>query len=701
MNWKLRFWRWLAIGSMLLGAGETAWRLTGNTGELTNVDFSLSHVSLNLAIFSGITFLGLALPAAFWSISMNWKPRFWRWLAIGSVLLGAGETGWHLTGNPGELTDVDFSLSHVSRDWAVFSGITFIGLALPAGLIQWTPKYFVPFFRWLFTWRILKRVPIVLVGLAGIVAAFYWEEDWRGQHAWEKYHQAEEARGEHLDFAHFIPPPVPDDQNFALAPVVASGYRGVMDQHGHLIKPANTNVVNRLIFDLVRYATNGEAMGMSTNLALGRWPLGGLVDLKAWQDYFRQRYVTNQVWTYSRHPGRLGEIPFSGTNEPGRVGEMVALVTNDFPVAAEPQCPATDVLLALSKFDPALVDLREAARRPASRFPLAYDQPNPGDIILPYLGPLFRCAQLLALRACAELATGQSEPALADIKLALRLAEAIHSEPFRWSLDTRVGIVNGTMQPVWEGLVHHQWNESELDELELELGRLDILSDATQAARAECAFTLKVIDYCQTNRDAWVGYWGTYWYEGDSDFMGRPGEFCFYAFPSGWQFQGKLLYAQVHTESVDHYIDLPHRQVSPDKINTLWDAVTLAIKGNAPWAFYTRSLFTSVRPRFYSGVQTAVDSARIAVALEHYRHLHGEYPETLAAAASLLPGPMPHDLITGQPLHYRRTAGGNFLLYSVGWNGRDDGGVPSDYNNSHQKWGSDDVADWVWMFPAQ
>ena len=36
---------------------------------------------------------------------------------------------------------------------------------------------------------------------------------------------------------------------------------------------------------------------------------------------------------------------------------------------------------------------------------------------------------------------------------------------------------------------------------------------------------------------------------------------------------------------------------------------------------------------------------------------------------------LPHDVINGQPLKYRRNADGSFTLYSVGWNETDDGGT--------------------------
>jgi hypothetical protein len=54
---------------------------------------------------------------------------------------------------------------------------------------------------------------------------------------------------------------------------------------------------------------------------------------------------------------------------------------------------------------------------------------------------------------------------------------------------------------------------------------------------------------------------------------------------------------------------------------------------------------------------------------------------------------VPVDLIGGEPLHYRRTTDGKFLLYSVGWNMTDDGGIIG-----RNKSGNEDrtQGDWVW-----
>ena len=49
---------------------------------------------------------------------------------------------------------------------------------------------------------------------------------------------------------------------------------------------------------------------------------------------------------------------------------------------------------------------------------------------------------------------------------------------------------------------------------------------------------------------------------------------------------------------------------------------------------------------------------------------------------------LPHDLFGGQPLNYRHVSASRFVLYSIGWDEKDDGGVPS------KEWGL--TGDWVW-----
>jgi len=101
--------------------------------------------------------------------------------------------------------------------------------------------------------------------------------------------------------------------------------------------------------------------------------------------------------------------------------------------------------------------------------------------------------------------------------------------------------------------------------------------------------------------------------------------------------------------------------------------------------------------------QTAVDQATLACALERHRLANGEFPTTLDALVPKLMAKLPHDVVTGEPLKYRRTDGGGFVLYSVGLNTEDDGGKPC-IRESHEpgsrRYLDLNYNDWVWTCPT-
>jgi hypothetical protein len=99
-------------------------------------------------------------------------------------------------------------------------------------------------------------------------------------------------------------------------------------------------------------------------------------------------------------------------------------------------------------------------------------------------------------------------------------------------------------------------------------------------------------------------------------------------------------------------------------------------------------------------VQTMLDEARIAIALERYRMAHGGYPDSLALLVPQLLPALPHDLVTGGPMVYRREGDAGYLLYAIGWNGNDNGGI---VEMNAQTPTNADVrnGDWAWRWPAR
>jgi hypothetical protein len=83
----------------------------------------------------------------------------------------------------------------------------------------------------------------------------------------------------------------------------------------------------------------------------------------------------------------------------------------------------------------------------------------------------------------------------------------------------------------------------------------------------------------------------------------------------------------------------------------------------------------------------------LACALERYHLAEGRYPGALADLTPKFIGAIPNDVVSDQPYRYRQDGGGSFVLYSVGWDADDDGGVEN-WRTSLPK------ADWVWRYPA-
>ena len=567
---------------------------------------------------------------------------FRAWLILLAVLfiIMAGYDG--MTGNLGP-----------PRDWWLCVPLALLASAVMATIVLGVWR----FARWLLRWRNFKRFLFGVACFMTLVALLYVEEDWRAKHAWEKFKREWEAKGEKFEYASVVPPPVPDDENFALTPIVYSSYGQMPTRNGKEI-PANerdTNWVNRLnmpvLLDYADWPTNGG----------GHWEKGTLTDLRPWQEYYRQ----------------------------------LAARTNFFPVAPQPQTPAQDVLTALSKYDAAIEELRAASRLPYSRFPIDYDQAEPAAILLPHLATMKGCSQILQLRATAELQDGQSQKALDDVKLMLYLTQSMRTEPVLVSHLVRLAMAAITLQPIYEGLAQHQWSDAQLAELDAELAKMDFLADYEFAMRGEMMFGISETEYWRRSRNFQVLD-----YDENGRHSSSASQIGFRLVPASFFYRNELTIAQMHERWTLPLADVENRVVSPTKVNQSIAAGDQALRHGWPYNIFARLLFPALGKVVirYAREQSCVDLARVAIALERYRLAHGEYPESLDALAPRFMERVPHDIIGGQPLHYRRTADGLFVLYSVGWNETDDGGQVD-----LKKGGTVDInqGDWVWRYPAR
>ena len=512
------------------------------------------------------------------------------------------------------------------------------------------------FFRRLFSWKALRRL---LLGLAVLITAIVLVatlDSWRGARQWQACKAALEAKGEVLDWKKMIPPPIPDELNFAATPLLREIFTVESANHA-----TNRNGQARLVARASRVRDDLGLPGNRSVPSRGDIQLNTAADLAGWATFFR-----------------------GNTNFP------VSAVRSN----AE---PAQVVLAALGTFDTELAELQQAAARPLTRFDVNYETDMPFSILLPHESIVRNLARVVNLRAIARLATGQNDAALADWKLSLRLADATKDEPWLISALVRVAILNGTLAVAQEGLARHAWTPAQLLEIERSLAAINLTAEIKQAMRGERAGSLGAMEYLKhPTRET-------------DQLLGEPGLTRALLFaPTGW-----VSYNQVTMcDWYDRFIFPGCEGQASGKLPQLdkqMEEEIGRIKSGMPFNLLELRrtvLVLLMMPALNTAglnslrAQTAVDHTRIACALERHRIAHGEYPGNLAALTPEFLPALPLDPINGASYVYRREGAENYLLYGVGANGKDEGGriVFCGYD---KKQIDRKAGDWVWRWPPR
>lgn len=505
-------------------------------------------------------------------------------------------------------------------------------------------------------YRRLSPVAKVTAVLLLAIALFYGVENWRGRVRWERCQAELKAKGKETDLRKLLPPEIPDEENFAAIPLVQEWFR----RGGSSGLGSNYAAASELLSE--RLAAKNERH---------------LRDLALWEKAFG--LVASNI--------RPAETLRGGVASP-----------------AERVAAAPAVLAGLADSAPGLEQLRLASTRPGVRYPIDYKLQDPAGILILHLSKIKQAIQHLQLRANAKLALGQGEEALADILLMAHLADSVRSEMFVISYLVRVAGSHLVFQPVWEGLAERRWTEPQLRVLQDRLARMDFLDSFHIQADGELACGLAMVDSFSNNTYSWGAV-----VAGDdfAEVMAAPiGKKWAYNMiwavtPSGWFGMEKANYGHYYGVMQAGTVDAAARRFFPRQVDD--NAVALerdVFRKNPAVVMGKHTLLTcmllpalqKISTRAASA-QVSMDQAVLGCALERYRLAHAEFPERLDALVPAFLERLPKDVLTGDNYHYRRTPSGSFLLYSLGWDGKDDGGIPG--NQLH-----DSISgDWVWSYP--
>ena len=520
----------------------------------------------------------------------------------------------------------------------------------------------------LFTWRMIRRYLFCLACLATLLAIFYAEENWRGHRDWENYKRTLEAQGDKIDWLARIPPPVPDDQNFAMAPFFEDSLLRFREEKGE--SPSyETNRINHLELKIFRQDSDHP----NFRPYLGSWEAATNTDLSAWQAYYQYRPAAPNSTTVSKRTSR-------------------SRIANEFPVPETPQTPAQDVLLALSAYQDTLRLLRDASLRPETRFPISYE--GIYDPWLPHLTKLVFSASYLQLRAAAQLANGQTNEAADSLRLIFYLERSVKSEPYRISYYVRLSLFKSSLNVLWEGLSQHAWTIGQLTEFQTNLTSDNLLADYITVTKSDRDQGCHVIEQLASSRLA-SPFARAFIDSGElkpgfiQQFMGKFYRKNFIRFaPRGWFEQNELNLVK-QTQKTVAFIHPDQHRVDPELYHS--ELRQFTPPQASPFCIFMGWLsFWSYRPtEDEARGQGANDLGAVACALERYWLTHGSYPERLGELAPEYIAAMPQEIVAQGPLKYRRTDNGFYDLYSIGFSGKDVGVYRS---------GGLDYGNWVWTF---
>ena len=516
--------------------------------------------------------------------------------------------------------------------------------------------------RVLFRW--VRRGLYVLIVLVTIVALYHAEENFRGKRAWDRYEKAAVARGVNFDFAATIPPSVPDEQNAAHNPVVAAWFP----------KPQQNDP------NWPSLLPNAEQRIAARRNGPDRRTTERFMDLVALKEALAEEQASEK--NRRRH------------------------ITEQDRTPEERAAAAPGVLEALQVYQPALGELRAASKRPFVRYPVVYKLDDPFSILLPHLAKLKSIVQELRVEASAKLAAGRADDALHDVMFMFWLTDSIHNEPFLINQLVRVACLQITMQPVWEGLAMHQWNDAQLQQISRRLQQFDFVSDFQGPMAAERAASVGMIHRLRRNISSQPGV--TDLFDAASLPAPRPAVNVFARLvPRGWFYFEALNYCVWLDEQLQDGFDLQKRTIDAQQMEENNARMEHAFKENGGLkAVFQHQVFArlllpaiSGAARKFALAQVTADEAALACALERYRLANGKLPDRLdALVPKFLPG-IPHDVLTGEPLKYERVSDTDFVLSSVGWMINDASApAPTPGEGSRPK---NRPGDWVWHSAAR
>jgi type II secretory pathway pseudopilin PulG len=304
---------------------------------------------------------------------------------------------------------------------------------------------------------------------------------------------------------------------------------------------------------------------------------------------------------------------------------------------------------------PTIALIRQAADLPDCYFEGNYAHPSYATP-LPGLAALRFCTDLLLLHARSELSQGRIDSAIDDINALFRMSQHLDRAPFEALVYRAIGINSATIK-VLEEMIPAMQTPQQLQRVKLNDPKRTrrTLQRVLPAEEAMGLSTICAIANGSIDLKAVTG-----------EHSPNPGGLSYRLF----FFSDDVAAYQQAFEHHREFLLKPYHEVASGQ------------PGRPDWVYdlARRSLLTSVIFPSFSGTfervamdEAQLQNAQLALAAARFRLDHGQLPTNIGDLVPNYIAEIPTDPFDGKPMRYKKTDE-EAVFYSVGFDGKDDGG---------------------------
>ena len=524
------------------------------------------------------------------------------------------------------------------------------------------------------TRKVIRWLVYLVGGPLLLLVLFLIEEHLRGGIQLEHYVSRMRARGEKFTIVELMPPPAPPADNGA----------GLMIGAGF---PQN-RIVPLQIPGSMRYAAAGAAIPA---VSIRAWSVRGQNEIRLATNFLRA--AENSAYSRSSNETNSPSQPGRGSRAPSKTWRIVT---------------AHEVAEEIEANSNTLAQVRAALSYPQFDHVLPYSQAF--TMMLPHLAREKAASQWLRAASFSALQQTNTGEALKNLAALAAFSHMTTNEALMISQLVRIAILQISVGATWEALQAEGWNDSQLKELQGAFAPSDFVRSMIGALEMERAFGATMIERAAKDPAALKGLfdmdmdmqWSRISLPESVEETIEPfsqlfknmapafNRFIYYpVWAFAWKDQDKLHLLQHWQTSIES----GRAQISrPDWVANNPDPDQKMPPGTEVNEEQRRgSAYDRVRYLFSSRLETlgtktmtkavtaeaAQQLAVAAIAIRRFEMANGRVPGSLdELVPNYLPA-VPFDPFDGRPLRYKRKEVNSFALYSVGTDGKDDGGDTS------------------------